>query len=292
MVAELAGADVYRARSIAGERIAIRAIRVATAAGEGRRAVGATVAYHLPNRGASVDEGLYKKVILVSHAEAFHPIYAARARLVLDADQAALVTGAESVLDTTFHEFAHGLGAHDELPLTVGGVATNVGEAMGDLSSLMEEEKADDVGLWLMERRRQAGHVDDAQAARWYVTHVMHLFGLLQYPLGGTYPRMVAIQLGHLMEAGAVTYDGATGHFRVHLERMPDAVESLARQVVRLQLTGDRAGAQALHDRWVRRDGEGYALVETLAGPVEAMRARFADAGIRSVCMDYRVTGL
>jgi hypothetical protein len=247
----------------------------------------------LPNRGPSVDEGLYKKVILVSHMEAFEPIMAARARLVLDADQAALASGPEATLDTAFHEFAHGIGAYDELTITVDGEETTVGEALTDLTTLFEEEKADIVGLWLMERQRAAGEVSDEQAARWYVTHVMHIFGLLQYSLQGVYPRMVAIQLGHFMDRGAITYDEPTGHFRIDLDRMPEATRDLAQQVARIQLSGDRDAAAALQARYVlREDGETYSLVPALAGPVEAMQERFRGAGIRSVNMRYDVTGL
>lgn len=291
-LAELAG-DIYRPRRIDMDRISIRAVQVVMARGDGRRPAGATVAYHLPNRGPSVDEGRYKKVILVSHAEAFHPIMEARARLVLDEVQAALASGHESVLGTTFHEFAHGIGAHDELEIDLDGEQTTVGEALGEYATLFEEEKADIIGLWLMERRHQTDAIDDDQAHRWYVSHVMHLFGLLQYALRGTYPRMVAIQLGHFMEGGAITYDEASGRFHINLDQMPAATEALARQVVRIQLTGDRAGAEALHNRYVHRDDQGeYELAPLLAGPVATMREQFEDAGIRSVNMRYRVTGL
>jgi hypothetical protein len=291
-VASLAGSDVYQARRLAGERIAVRAIQVIIAAGDGRRPVGATVAYHLPNRGRSVDEGLYKKVIMVNHSAAFEPIMAARAQAVLEPDQAALVNGHEAVLGTTFHELAHGLGSYDDLAITVGGERTTVGEALDEVSSLLEESKADVVGLWLMEQRRRAGAIDDAQAARWYVTHVMHVFGLLQYPLADTYPRMVAIQLGFYMERGAITYDEGSGRFRVHLDRMPAAVEELARRVVRIQLTGDREGADRLQAEHVVRGDDGeLRLAPAIASPVAAMRERFAQAGIRSINIRYRVTG-
>jgi hypothetical protein len=194
------------------------------------------------------------------------------------------------VLGTAFHEFAHGIGAYDELRIEVEGEATTVGEALGEHTTLFEEEKADVVGLWLM---GEEGSVGEEQAARWYVTHVMHLFGLLQYSLAGTYPRMVAIQLGYLLDEGAVSYDEPTGHFRVHLDRMPAAIEALARQVARIQLTGDRDGAEALVSRYVLRAEDGtYSLAPLLAGPVSTMQERFRSAGIRSVNMRYDVAGL
>lgn len=292
-IAELAGSDIYQPRQLAGERIAIRAVRVIIASGDGRRPAGATVAYHLPNRGPSVDEGLYKKVILVNHSQAFEPIMEARAAAVLEPDQAAMVNGHEAVLGTTFHEFAHGIGSHDELSITVDGEETTVGEALDEYGSLFEESKADIIGLWLMERRRQAGAIDDEQAARWHVTHVMHIFGLLQYALRGTYPRMVAIQLGFYMERGAITYDEASGRFRIDLEALPAAVEELGRQVVRIQLSGDHEAAATLLGRYVHQNDEGeYQLAPLLAGPVRTMSERFEEAGIRSVSMRYGVTGL
>lgn len=74
----------------------------------------------------------------------------------------------------------------------------------------------------------------------------------------------------------------ATAVFRGNLQEME-----------RIQLTGDREAARALHDRWVERGDDGeHALAAELAEPVAAMQRRFEEAGIRSVNMRYQVTGL
>ena len=85
--------------------------------------------------------------------------------------------------------------------------------ALQVLKALLEEEKADTFGLWLRSFQKKNGWVDEKQGMVRYTSALMHILGLLQYPLSGVYPRMVAIQLGWYLDAGAVTWDEKTGRF-------------------------------------------------------------------------------
>jgi len=288
-LAALVGPEIYKSRKL-DPRIAIRAVEVWMAAGDGRRDRGATVAYHLPNRGKPVDEGLYKKVMMVNHSLAFEPVSKARAALVLDEGQVPYVDAMADIRNVTFHEFAHGFGAYSELQVkNAAGTTTTVKEALKEHDSMMEELKADSVGLWLVAKEGAAGD----EAKKRYASGVMHSLGLLQYPLEGTYPRMVAIQLGWLLDKGALAWDSASGRYKIDFDKMPAAVEALVERVAKIQLTGDYAGAKALVDAYVVRKGDAdYELQGALAEARRVMLNKFRAAGIKSPSLRYDVTGL
>ena len=288
----LVGAEIYKSRKL-DRRIAIRAVEVWMAAGDGRRDRGATVAYHLPNRGRSVDEGLYKKVMMVNHSLAFEPVSKARAALVLDEAQVPYVDAMADIRNVTFHELAHGFGAYGELKVkNAKGVTATVKEALKEHDSMVEELKADAFGLWLVAREAgAAGNPEEAKQR--YASGVMHALGLLQYPLEGTYPRMVAILLGWLLDQGALSWEGAAQRYRIDFDKMPAAVEALVKKVATIQLTGDYAGAQALADAYIVRKGEAdYELKGVLGEARRVMMAKFGAAGIKSPSLRYAVTGL
>lgn len=292
-VADLVGRGIYEPRKL-DSRIAIRAMSVWYAAGDGRNPQGAIAAFHLPNRGASVDEGLYKKVMLVNHMRAFHPIMKARAKLILDPSLRGYVSGDAAILNVTFHEFCHGFGSHDELSIkTVEGKETTVHDALGPYTTLLEEEKADVLSAWLVAAQLASGALSEEQARQRYVSHLMHIFGLLQYSFKGTYPRMVAVQLGWYMDRGAVSYHPRSGQWNMDFDKVPTAVESLAKRVATIQLTGDRAAAEELVGRYVSKlEGGGYEPSKQLQGPLADVKRRFAAKEIKSISISYELRDL
>ena len=289
----LVGPEIYKSRKL-DPRIAIRAVDIWMAAGDGRKDRGATVAFHLPNRGKSVDEGLYKKVMMVNHSLAFEDVSKARAGLILNEEQIPLVDPMADIKNVTFHEFAHGFGAHHEMKVVnPKGKETTVKEALRDLDSLLEEAKADTFGLWLLSFQKKNGWVKEDEEKSRYASALMHILGLQQYPMSGTYPRMVSLQLGWYMDAGAVTWDDGDERFTVHFDKMPAAVESLAKEVATIQLTGDYERGKALVDKYIEKKGDkDFALKGKLGEIRDKMMAKFKAAGIVSPSLRYEVTDL
>ncbi len=286
------GKDIYKARKL-DPRIQIRAVELITAAGDGRSPHGATVAYHLPNRGGSVEEGLYKKVMLLNHMRLFTPLMQKRAKVALAGDQTLLVDEWADIMNTVFHEFAHGFGPHEELPIVVDGKKTAVGKALGSSETLMEELKADVASLWFLPYLAKKGMVAAGDMQKRYTTAVMHLFGLLQYSLKGTYPQMAAVEVGNMMEEGALRYDAGTGLFTIDFEKMPAAVEKLMKKIVTIQIAGDRTAAEALRERYVKKLGdEKFEFQPLLKKPLTRLKEAFDKAKLKSFAIDYEVKGL
>ena len=73
------------------------------------------------------------------------------------------------------------------------------------------------------------------------------------------YTQLAAIQLGFLLDEGAITWERETraangtddGAFVFRLERFPAAIEKMMRQVAGIKARGDKAAAEALVDRYV-----------------------------------------
>ncbi len=291
-LADFTGKDIYKARKL-DPRIQIRAAQLIHAAGDGRNPHGATVAYHLPNRGKSVETGLYKKVILLNHMRLFTPLMQKRAKIALAGDQASLVDEWADIMNTTFHEFAHGFGAHEELAIVVDGKKTTVGEALGTAETLMEELKADVASLWFIHYLVKTGLMRPEEVNKRYTTAVMHLFGLLQYSLGGTYPQMAAVEVGNMMEKGALKFDSASGRFTIHFDRMPAAIDDLMKKIVTIQVTGDKDGAEALRQRYVKKiAADKFEFAPLIKEPLAKLKAAFDKAKLKSFAIDYEVTGL
>ncbi len=292
-LARLVGEEVYRSRKL-DPRIAIRLVDVWMAAGEGRSPHGVVAAYHLPNGGKAVEEGLYKKVMMVNHMGAFDALTEKRAALVLDPSQRGYLTSTASVMETALHEMAHGFGAFSEMRITdTKGKRTTVVAAFGKDEGLLEELKADVTGRWLVSVMRKNDLLTEEQAKDYYISGLMHVLGLLQYPLDGVYPRMTAIQLGWYLDKGGVTFDEAAGLFKVDFEKFPGAVASLAKKVATIQLTGDTEKARALIETYVEQVGDGeYRLRGQVAGARQVMVEKFKQAKAASPTLRYEITGL
>jgi hypothetical protein len=73
------------------------------------------------------------------------------------------------------------------------------------------------------------------------------------------YGQLAAIQLGSLIDDGAVTFDKAAqaangkdaGAFVIHYEKLPVEINNLMKNVGALKASGDKAGAEALAKRYV-----------------------------------------
>ena len=286
------GKDLYKAKKL-DSRIQIRAVELIKAAGDGRSPHGATVAYHLPNRGKSVEEGLYKKVMLLNHMRLFTPLMQKRAQVALAKEQVSYVDEWADIMNTTFHEFAHGFGTHEELQIVVNGEKTTVGKALGPIETLMEELKADVASLWFIPYLVEKGLMQKDEVEKRYTTAVMHLFGLLQYSLKGTYPQMAAVEVGNMMEKGALSFDPKTARFTINFEKMPDAINGLMKKIVTIQVTGDKKSAEALRDQYVEKVAEEkFEFQPLLKEPLVRLKAAFDKAKLKSFAIDYEVKGL
>ncbi len=238
-------------------------------AGNDRSPVGATIGQSLPNWGPVANQGRGRTVamsnlytdpdsVAVRHGQAAALLDAATMEAYSDEQVPGL-------LGTILHEAAHNLGPAHEYEVD-GRTDTEV--FGGELASVLEELKAQSAALWYVEYLRERGVISDELARQSYVDSVVWAFGHIargMYTATGqrkAYSQLAAIQVGFLMERGALRYDpeaGAAngrdrGVFRIDFERMPAATRELMETVAQIKARGDRAAGEALCDRFVDGD--------------------------------------
>ena len=143
--------------------------------------------------------------------------------------------------NTMFHEVAHGLG----IKYTVDGRGT-VRDALKDVTSSMEEGKADVLGLYMVTELHRAGELGDVDLRDYYVTFMTSVFRSIRFGASSAHGRANMVRFNFFVEKGAFVRDAETGRYRVDFERMEQAMTDLSRLLLTLQGDGDYDGASEL----------------------------------------------
>jgi hypothetical protein len=237
---------VYRNPRL-GSMAPIRVVDEVALGGEARAGV-QTAAFNLPNDERVTQEKGSKRVMLKNVQEAkFRTILTPIADRLIDPAQRPDVAFEPFFTHILAHELMHGLGPH---AITVNGKSTTVRQAMKDLSSAIEEAKADISGLFMLQHLIDRGTVDRSMERQMYVTFLAGIFRSMRFGIKEAHGRGMALQFNFLMQEGAIRHDGAAGTFAVVPERMKQAVPALTREIMTIQARGDYAAAKALLDKY------------------------------------------
>ncbi len=239
-------------------------------AGDSRKASGATIGQSLPNFGPVANEGRGRTVAMTNFYTDPDSIGVAREQgeSLFCKDVMASWTSSQEpqIMSTVLHEAAHNLGpAHQ---YKANGKIDR--EAFGGpLASTLEELKAQTSALffteWLVEKKELAR--EDANRAHvrdmfWAFGHISRgMYGENHHPKN--YSQLAAIQVGHLIKNGAMTWKGDElasngkdkGCFTVDLAKMPAAITSLMTEIAQIKGKGDKARAEVLIKEYVDVQG-------------------------------------
>ncbi|NOY92082.1 MAG: hypothetical protein GXP55_12870 [Deltaproteobacteria bacterium] len=266
-IAALAG-DEYAAREVSFHLPDF--IDIVMNAGDDRDAFGATIGQSLPNWGPVAEEGRGRTVAMSNLYQ--DPDSEARGRMVARSILTEASLGpitddpTPGLLSTILHEATHNLGPSHDYRYE----GRTADEAFGgELSSMLEELKAQSGGLyflaWLAERglitpelQRQS-YLD---SVRWALGHISRGMYTVQGHHRKAYSQLAAIQVGYLMEHGVLTWDPEApaangedqGAFTIDYDAFPAAAESLMREVAHLKAVTDVDAANALTARYVDGD--------------------------------------
>lgn len=249
--------------------------------GNDRDAFGATIGESLPNWGKVAKEGRGRTVAMsnlytdpdsrrVYRAEAASLLTAGAMRHFPPDNQATL-------LGTILHEATHNLGPAAGYRYRG---KTSDQAFGGGMSSMLEELKAQTGSLFFLDYVAHKGLVSPELRDQTYVDSIVWAFGHISrgmYTQTGQrrpYSQLSAIQIGFLMDHGALTWDASakaangkdTGAFVVHFDKLAGAVVKLMKLVGTIKAKNDRAAAEALAKKYV--DGD--------VVPQKVIAARFA----------------
>jgi hypothetical protein len=232
-------------------------------AGDSRSPTGATSGQSLPNWGPVAESG--GRTVAMSNLDSDPDSTAAKR-----SQAASLLCELGPYTDdplplrysTVLHEVAHNLG-----PASGYRVDGKTDEQIfgGELATLLEELKAQTAALWLTDVLQRDGVITAEFAHQAHQADLVWLLGQVAQGLtdaqGGwsTYPQLSAIQLGLLIEAGALRWDPTrtaadgreTGCLVVDPVALPAAIDGMAGVVFGIKARGDRAAAEVLHAQHV-----------------------------------------
>jgi hypothetical protein len=167
------------------------------------------------------------------------------AKYLMPADQAALASGEGYLAATVMHEICHGLGP---VYARVGGKNVDIREAIGPAFSGLEEAKADVAGMlglqWLMDH----GALQKERAREYYASYVAGFFRTVRYGTAEAHGRAEMMEFNYLVEQKAVVRSG--GKYTVDFAHIPGVVAKLAKELLEMEATGDRARTEAWFNRY------------------------------------------
>ena len=230
-----------------GAAAPIRVVDEIAIGGESRAGV-QTAAFNLPNDERVVAEKGSKRVMLKNVQEAkFQAILTPIAERVIDPSQRSRIAFEPFFTHILAHELMHGLGPHS---IRVNGTATTVRATMKELSSALEEAKADAAGLFALQYLIDHGKLDKAMEEPMYITFLAGVFRSIRFGINEAHGRGMALQFNYLFDKGAFTYDEPSATFLVKIDKIKDAVRSLTGEIMTIQAEGSYEKAKNLLDTY------------------------------------------
>ena len=225
----------------------IRVVNNIFGSGEGNSGV-QTAAFNLPNDERVVKEKGSKRVMLKNVQEAkFAKTLVPISRVVLSPAQQKLLAFDAFFTHILMHELMHGLGPHN---ITIGGQSTTVRKELKELSSAIEEAKADISGLWALQFLIDKGVIDKQMERTLYTTFLASAFRSVRFGITEAHGRGVAMQFNYLTDEGAIEVNEKTGTFSINHAKIKDAVRKLTSEILTLQAEGSYEKAKALLDKY------------------------------------------
>ena len=245
-------------------------IDVVLNAGDQRSAHGATIGQSLPNWGPVAEKG--GRTVAMTNLYTDADSQTAQAELMSsvfckNTNALATTTPHETLISSVLHEAAHNLGPSHEYK-----VKGKEDDALfgGPLASTLEELKAQSSALYLTNWLAGKGIFTDEEVRRIQLRNIAWAFGHISrgmYAADGTprnYSQLAAIQLGSLMQAGAISWHADQpaangkdqGCIEINFDALPKAIEELETTVLQIKASGNKKRAEELKAQFVDADDE------------------------------------
>jgi hypothetical protein len=201
-----------------------------------------TIAINLPNdERVQLQKGTRRLQLKNAMRAKFDKILLPIADVLIAEDQRKHITFDAFFANTMFHEVAHGLG----IKKTIDGKGT-VREALKELSSALEEGKADILGLYMVTELYNQGVLTEGDVRDNYVTFLAGIFRSVRFGAASAHGRANMLRFNYFRKMGAFARDEATGTYRADFDKMRAAMTELTRMILKFQGDGDYAGVEKL----------------------------------------------
>jgi hypothetical protein len=161
--------------------------------------------------------------------------------------QADKASGEGYLLATIMHEMSHGLGP--AFARTSSG-KVDIRESIGPAFSGLEEAKADVVGMFGLQWLVEHDVLPKSKLEEYYASYVAGIFRTVRFGIAEAHGQAEMMEFNYLSERGAVQRQ-SSGRYAIDYERMPAGIRDLAKELLEIEATGDRARAE----NWFKKYG-------------------------------------
>jgi hypothetical protein len=168
------------------------------------------------------------------------------AKLVMRPDQAAQASGEGYLAAVMMHEICHGLGPAFARK---GGQHVDIREAIGPTYSGLEEAKADVTGMFGLKWLVDHGALPKERLEEYYASYVAGIFRTVRFGTAEAHGRAEMMEFNYLSEKGAIAR-AASGRYVIDYAKIPDTLAALAKELLEIEATGDRARAEGWFNKY------------------------------------------
>lgn len=195
-----------------------------------------TLAFNLPNDERVREAKGSKKVLLKNVMKAkYDKIFVPIAAKVLTWNNLKNISFEAYFKHILMHEVSHGLGPGK---ITLKGKKTSVNRELKELYSVIEECKADVLGIYNILYLLDEKIFKDNLRNTLFTTNLAGMFRSIRFGIEAAHGGATAIQLNYYLEKGAVNINDE-GLFSVNSGKYKKAVKSLAEKVLMIEALGD-----------------------------------------------------
>ncbi len=222
-----------------GTRSDLNAYDVVYYAGEANTG-GKTIAINLPNDElVQLKKGTRRLQLKNVMQAKFEKILVPIANILITPEQRTYIKFDAFFANTMFHEVAHGLGIKN----TIDGKGM-VRKALKENYSVIEEGKADILGLYMVDQLYKKGELD-GDIKDYMTTFMASIFRSIRFGAADAHGVANMIRFNYFKDKGAFTRN-SDGTYKVNYDKMYDAMKSLTALIIKLQGDGNYEGVSKL----------------------------------------------
>ncbi|HEY7114732.1 MAG TPA: Zn-dependent hydrolase [Thermoanaerobaculia bacterium] len=232
--------------SLAGKAAPMEVMDTPFRAGDLRHGYQA-VADNLPNDPRIHEEKGSKRLFFKNYMDArVNEVVLPVARRVMVPEQARLASADGYLTDVLMHEICHGLGP--AFARTAAG-RVSIRESVGAIFSAVEEAKADMTGMYALDWLVAHGVFPKERLDEFQASYVAGIFRTVRFGTAEAHARGEMMQFNFLSEKGAIRRTD-TGLYTIDASKWREGVAALAKELLEIEATGDRARAEAWFARY------------------------------------------
>ena len=217
------------------------------------------VADNLPNDPHIHEKVGSKKIFFKNYMDArVNDVILPVAKRVMRADQAALASAEGTLTVVMMHEISHGLGPSFARQ---NGQQVDIRAAIGPTYSALEEAKADITGMYGLKWLVEHDALPKDRLNEYYASYVAGIFRTVRFGVGEAHGRAEMMEFNVLREHGAISRNAA-GRYEMALDKMPDAIAALAKELLEIEATGDRSRAESWFAKYDKMPAELHSALE------------------------------